>query len=125
MIEKIKINKLNKKSISKNNIFPFIFEFNENMSISSDKINEILLKYTENNYNESLSLFSGQKSPNKNLNKINLLYVKLLFKYRNIGSDLKDIPDINFIKYIVKELPETMHNEEMIYLIYKNLQKNN
>jgi hypothetical protein len=56
--------------------------------------------------------------------KANCIYVKLLFKYRELKLNLLEMPDIDFIKSVLCTLPENMHNEDMIYIIHKSILKN-
>jgi len=56
--------------------------------------------------------------------KTNVIYVKLLFKYRNMKLNLSNVPNIDFIKNILSNLPENMHNDDMVDILYKSLDKN-
>ena len=78
----------------------------------------------EENTDSNIKKFSYKSLHVKDKDKANCIYVKLLFKYRELKLDLLDMPDINFIIYILCTLPENMHNEDMIYIIHKSILKN-
>ena len=53
--------------------------------------------------------------------KENLIYTKLLFKYKN---SISSIPHIIFVRCILHELPENLQNEDVVYKIYTSIMSN-